>query len=1725
MATKDLTDLIPIKGISYAKKRALASQCKVYDIAGLLASGATPEQRKQMAERLETDVKYVTNWVMQADLWRLPDMSIDLAYILTLAGIRSALDLMYVDLQKLYPVLLPLYAAHPDLSMVGLDKLGEIIEASQSMFAPISFWEVIEAARQFSETGPIGPNADPEVLRKAREIARNRVEVGTTPMQYRYRVVFGPSDPPEPTHLYEDGLRGRPLPDIKTDTQIISEGLTALQDIAVALPLPRTLSGQIRIRYSGEADSKARPKSDVLIQIDGITNPSEQKLEDDKKLSCFSDGDGRFLIVLPDKYNVQEKVTFTITQGMKKQTFVRMSSELLERIRIPGRKSSSGKVLYTNELISKFYDLDTINKEMIRLEQILETYQLLKERKVINDDGKVIKGSSPSVYEEQFITRFCQSVEQMENTRREHKAQKVKRDTLIKEIYDIDPTTDDIGKTLTNLLSRTDLDAEVGDLILTHELFNGGWDDDKPRVLPSVKLMGEGDDAIRLPTDTAPSRTYRYTMLQRLVEPAIYPAATRNASRAKLMSPVDVMGYKKKMAESPDSIPQAATLGIGYVLNMHQAWVPDGFALGTLLYSTILAPGEEQRLVVREQSQSYSVADRAEGQDRVWDRYLGSQVDSASAAYDYAMGQEMEGESSSQFSTTSKSFGFGLAGAYQGISGSLSFGYSNSRGRASSSSRQSNSSSEASQAAQSFQHRIRSAAERVAEARRVSIRAASSNESSSVSTRIIANHNHSHAMTIQYWEVMRRYRLETCIDGVDLVLFVPMKLIRFLPAGQSLYLDTTSSPFRKAVFDTRYDTLVRYYDSLYHQLPYRYRTGLNLIQRYASYPEWVMEKRGNSCAGKSIVMTLTGKFLEVDSIVARLRFSGGKGSVQGQVISSSVNQHALAEAIEEHTIRSKKDLLVRLKELRASCPDSQITLSFTLPKGVTEQDFSEISIRNEVSPLKYKLYAGYSIIWKDGVDTLAYGDDSWTGYQITAVNNYLKCHMNLYKDENKIAKDYRDIAHYRSGLPENFYVNQIQGGATLDASSIRSLTPLYLTSCEVRGMDGLVIEGAVLPSYTLQHGSVYIDLSPSTPILRYSELQSMETTLQHIASETLRYSQGVWSRLSDGELAIMLESYTVDMNFKNIFGNDAYNELKGNIDIPLLNCINVHKMLGFYGNCMIFPFTYPQSLAEKLGKTAAEIQDALYRYHASSFRVPVTTISLPTEGLVGEAVLGETNVSEEIDLTRFWNWKDSEHDKMELSASALSSTDYLQDKAPGGFASLGVTGPSAPTAVTTPDLITPMTQKQTPTFTDITGTASTSALMSATGVANIQAQSNALTQNSSVINKALDYCIAKVKGEAKDSNPTPPETPKSEGGQQSSGSAGGGTSTAKPTLPPKPSEGKVESQPTPPPSKGDASKDTTRPSKDHAPSGDKPSGGAGQGHKPEDKPQPNKPGEGRVEPNKPTPDSPSEDHSAPDTPREDHPSPDRPGEDKPADGGTDPEAPNPLDLRVLYPYYAQDVDLSELGFVPTSRRQEVGLKAAFFFAIAAEREELKDYREYKRLHETYPGKENIAISLGLYLAYHDVSHQELDDIYLSMVQRRVMAIETDPQLRGKANPTPVLSYLADEGALETARYRFPTFIEEIDISELGFGEATEKEMLELKTGFFHAIAEQYKTVKGFREYKRLVKAHTPYILCASYGIYLAQSGLSDTEVREVHLPHILEQVLWLKEERKRKSAK
>ena len=166
-------------------------------------------------------------------------------------------------------------------------------------------------------------------------------------------------------------------------------------------------------------------------------------------------------------------------------------------------------------------------------------------------------------------------------------------------------------------------------------------------------------------------------------------------------------------------------------------------------------------------------------------------------------------------------------------------------------------------------------------------------------------------------------------------------------------------------------------------------------------------------------------------------------------------------------------------------------------------------------------------------------------------------------------------------------------------------------------------------------------------------------------SDTLGYSQRIWASLSDDERILLLEPYTIDMDFDELQTQDNTNnggEDKGET-IPLLNCVNPKKVLGFYGNCMLLPLTFPQKLAERLGKTAGEIQDELYRYHTTSFRVPNTVVSVATEGMVGEAVLGATNVSEKVDLTRFWNWKDSDIDHINIDQSSFRNNSSLLENA------------------------------------------------------------------------------------------------------------------------------------------------------------------------------------------------------------------------------------------------------------------------------------------------------------------------------------------------------------------------------------------------------------------------------------------------------------------------------
>ncbi len=1373
---KPTSSLIPIKGISKVMQARLRD-LDIMDAASLLARGNTVDKRKALADRLSVDVRVVNTWVKQADLWRVEGMTTDLAYLLVLAGIRNVEDLAQADEKKITPILNGFCATQIDFEF-DANTIPTAIENAKEL---VAFGNPVRE---------IDINGMAEFLKGRLQPSNRRDDADIEPLinlikeyqdaqkaQLLKKSTHRQTEDEEPTHLFVDDddetgelelLNGR----------AITRGLGFLDDIQFALPLPRRISGTVTIRKKNEIiDPKKTDSvyyrgctrlSGAMVEISGIVSPSDDQKEANVNPSCVTDGNGKFVIVLPERYSMKDTLTITISQGSNKQEFIKSAPEIIEAVK-------------EQKTLNLFYKLDALGDEIDYIDdqitQIKEKLASIQEQEAdLNKDDEDTAKELARLAEQkdEYNELLWGNTQKGVSGYYADKRQRMEEyDTLKKELIrksgispysskGIKEAFEHFINNISNLEARLegeDFSPNVKDegFIIIEEVFKGERTDVE-KALPKVKLMGNDEKTVHLSTDTAPSRIHTYGMLQRLVEPDI-----TGEGRKALVNPIDVMDFKKKMAENPNSFPQASSLGMGYILNMHQAWVPDGFALGDLLYSLVLAPGEEQRLIVRENKQTYAITDEAEAIDADSESYAMTQDDDTTAAFNYAMDQLSSGKSSYSYSASSWSVGGSASGGIGGAMLGLSGGYSKSSGKGSSSASQSNAHSEASSAAQNFQHNIKSASDKISQAKRVSMEMATSEVSDSVATKIIANHNHSHAMTIQYWEVMRRYKLETCIDNIDLVLFVPLKLVRFLPAHQSFYVNDTAN-FNKTAFANRYNTLLRYYDTLYYRLSYKYRTGLSLIKKYAAYPKWEMENISEDMAGKEITLTLEGSFLEFDNLKATLVLANGKGRIAGRIVQNLQLRDTLGQGAENDDDLSIEGLITKyriktekeLKQLIANIRNEvthEIKISFKLMSDISEQDLSYISIQKGLKPVNYRLHEGYVIVRDDKNATVVTKDESWSEAQLLAVEHYMGKLTDLYQDNKGSSGDRKSIAHYSTGLPENFLTNYVNDGGTLTATALRPYSEVILSDCKMKGVNGNEIEGAAPSSYSIDD-SITINLSNRIPVLRYNEFQKMEETLQHICTNPILYSQVIWASLNDDERVLMLEQYTIDMNF-NLLSDDDSNEEKVEKNqedmIPLLNCINVKNMMGFYGNCMIFPFTFPQRLAKRLGKTAANIQDSLYRYHSNNFRVPTTTISLPTKGMIGEAVLGETNVSEEIDLTRFWNWQDSPIDKMEIDSSYLNGTDYLQGKSTKDVTSLNMQGATAATPVTVPDLVSALVNKQTPAFDNITGLDQLKEVLNAGTTSAAAGRDKVISSSAELVKSALS-ALKQPSGDKTDGN-------------------------------------------------------------------------------------------------------------------------------------------------------------------------------------------------------------------------------------------------------------------------------------------------------------------------------------------------------------------------------------
>jgi hypothetical protein len=217
----------------------------------------------------------------------------------------------------------------------------------------------------------------------------------------------------------------------------------------------------------------------------------------------------------------------------------------------------------------------------------------------------------------------------------------------------------------------------------------------------------------------------------------------------------------------------------GVIVTTEQEWVPVGVGLGRLLHSVALAPGESTRIAVVDWSRQVTgrTAQTTTQTEEVTEeaaRHRGVTEISRAVARELQQGSSV---ATSDTTSTSAATSGGFSGLSWGFGGSAST--SASRGVATNVSRSSGYRGLSTNSSQQIAERAAQLATSSRDLRATVVMETSEAEASTASTRVVTNYNHMHALTVQYWEVIQEYELRTRTKRCERCVFVPMKVLVF----------------------------------------------------------------------------------------------------------------------------------------------------------------------------------------------------------------------------------------------------------------------------------------------------------------------------------------------------------------------------------------------------------------------------------------------------------------------------------------------------------------------------------------------------------------------------------------------------------------------------------------------------------------------------------------------------------------------------------------------------------------------------------------------------------------------------------------------------------------------------------------------------------------------------------------------------------------------------------
>lgn len=233
----------------------------------------------------------------------------------------------------------------------------------------------------------------------------------------------------------------------------------------------------------------------------------------------------------------------------------------------------------------------------------------------------------------------------------------------------------------------------------------------------------------------------------------------------------------------------------GAMLVYQQSWYAQGVALGQLLHSVALAPGEATKIAMVDwfrRTTGTRTETGSESEQLVNDTTHARSISEVTSA--------VATEAQSGFSQTTTNSSSGQGGlSFGGFDIGLSLGGASSSGSATSVSSSSGRRELDASMNQNIMDSTHQAANAVRNRRATVVQEVTEAETVTATTRVVANYNHMHALSVQYYEVVQVYRAELILRRVDRLLYVPLKMVDFSqvtlnPQQQAAISQAATSP-------------------------------------------------------------------------------------------------------------------------------------------------------------------------------------------------------------------------------------------------------------------------------------------------------------------------------------------------------------------------------------------------------------------------------------------------------------------------------------------------------------------------------------------------------------------------------------------------------------------------------------------------------------------------------------------------------------------------------------------------------------------------------------------------------------------------------------------------------------------------------------------------------------------------------------------------------------------